>query len=78
MNNINNPIKIKNIKEINESFSLCSLDNIFTSFKSINNIFYIVYATKNKSIIIYNLVNDTKIVEIKKAHKEFITNFRHH
>ena len=78
MNNINNPIKIKNIKEINESFSLCSLDNIFTAFKSINNIFYLVYATKNKSIIIYNLVNDTKIVEIKKAHKEFITNFRHH
>ena len=78
MNNINNSIKIKNIKEINESFSLCSLDNIFTVFNSINNIFYLVYATKTKSITIYNLLNNTKIVEIKKAHEHYITNFRHH
>ena len=78
MNNNNNSFKINNIKEINESFSLCSLDNIFLVFNSVNNILYLIYASKLKSIIIYDLVDETKICEIKNAHKEYITNFRHH
>lgn len=78
MINNNNSFKINNIKEINESFSLCSLDNIFTVFNSVNNIIYLIYASKIKSIIIYDLINEAKICEIKNAHKEYITNFRHH
>ena len=78
MNKIEKSIKINNIKEINDSFSLCCLDNIFTVFKFINKSLYLTYATRNKSIIIYNLSDDIKLCEIKKAHKEYITNFRHH
>ena len=78
MNNSKNTFKINNVKEITDSFSLCSLDNIFIVFKSINNIFYLIYATKNNSIFLYELLADIKICEIKKAHKEYISNFRHH
>ena len=81
--NINNKgichkgIKLLN-KLIDDSNCLYWLDNTFTSFKSINNILYIIYSNKNKSIISYNLINNKKICEIKEAHNEQITNFRHY
>jgi len=50
---------------------------IFYSFKD-NNIPYLIYSTKAKSIICYNF-NEKKIIkEIKDPHKgEYITNYRH-
>jgi len=78
MNNIKKSIKINNFKEINDSYSLCSLDNIFSVFNSINDILYLIYSKENKSIILYDIINDTKICEIKNAHNKVISNFRHH
>ena len=50
-------------------------------FKSIDNTFYLIYAN-NKindfSIVLYRLIEDIKIIDIKKAHKERITNIKHY
>ena len=60
------------------SYSFYSfLDNIFAVFKSIDNIIYLIYSNKKKSIISYNVVENKKINEIKNAHQEYITNFRY-
>ena len=62
---------------INDSYANLRIDNTFSVFNSNNNILYLIYATKNKSIICYNLNKFIKINEIKNAHSEYITNFRH-
>ena len=54
------------------------LDNIFSIFKSIDNILNLIYTNENKSIIFYDIINDQKINEIKNAHKLVIFNFRHY
>ena len=71
----NKPI-INSIKVVKDSYSCSFLDNIFTSFKSIDNIFYLIYSNKNKSIVCYNIIDNKKINEIKNAHNNYITNFR--
>ena len=53
------------------------MDNSFTVFKSINDILYLIYANKNKSIICFDLNEQKKIQELKNSHNEYITNFRH-
>ena len=35
-------------------------------------------STENKSIITLNLINNKKIIEIKNAHNNYITNLRHY
>ena len=75
---IQNKPNIKSKKVVYDSFSCSFLDNIFTSFKSIDNIFYLIYANKNKSILSYNIIDNKKINEIKNAHKNYITNFRYY
>ena len=62
----------------NDSYINIDLDNTFCTFKSIYDIFYLVYSNKNKSIIFYNLIDFKKINEIKKAHNKYIINFRHY
>jgi WD40 repeat protein len=54
-----------------------SSDNTFAVFKSINEIFYLVFANLEKSIISYDIKNSQKICEIKNAHNNYIINFRH-
>ena len=78
MNN-DSPKEIKLLKVlINDSYSEdCGLVNTFTIFKSINNIFYLIYPDRNSSIICYNLMEETKICHLKKAHKQYITNIKH-
>ena len=74
-----NPKYIQILKNITkDSNGNCFLDNSFTVFKSINNILYLIYASDNKSIIAYNLSKSQKIIEIKDAHKNIATNFRHY
>ena len=57
-------------------------DNTFITFTSLDNVLCLVYAEKNgdkyNSIITYNIIDYKKINEIKKAHIEDITNFRHY
>ena len=85
-NNNNNDIKVSNypkdikfLKNITkDSYSNCLLDNTFILFNSINGILYLIYSSENKSIISYNLNNNKKLTEIKKAHNDYISNFRHY
>ena len=81
-NNKDNDEKLDDIQFleniVEDSFSRYWLDNTFCLFKSINNIIYIIYANENKSIILYHLIKNKKINEIKNAHNEYITNFRYY
>jgi len=61
----------------NDSYTVFGLDNTFTSFISFDDISYLVYADDKKTIILYNLIDKCKLNEVKNAHKEYITNFRH-
>ena len=49
----------------------------FTIFRSINEIFYLVFASIEKSIMSYDIKNNQKICEIKNAHNNYIIDFRH-
>ena len=62
----------------NDSFGYTDLDNSFTAFKSINNIVYVIYSTKSKSIISYDLNKQKITKQINNCHNKFITNFRHY
>ena len=80
MTNINPNInEIKFLRDIdNDSYALFGLNNSLCIFKAINNILHLIYTNINNSIISYNLIQNTKINEIKNAHDEDITNFRHY
>ena len=73
-----NPKDLKYVSDLsNDSYVNLGSNNTFTVFKSINDILYLIYSNKNKSIICYDLNQQKKIAEIKKSHNEFITNFRY-
>lgn len=55
-----------------------NLENSFSVFNSINNVIYIIYTDRKRSIVSYNLVDNKKINEIRNAHFAVITNFRHY
>ena len=72
------PERISYLKDITkDSFSYFYLDNTFTVFNSFNDILTLVYSTKDKSIVSFDLIHNIKINAIKGAHKELITNIRH-
>ena len=81
-NNFNSlyPLYIQYSKSLASDYSNAhyALDNTFSIFKSLNNIIYIIYSNKSRSIISYNLIINQKISEIKNAHNDYITNFRHY
>jgi len=55
-----------------------SYNYTFDVFFSKNHIFYIVYTNDKKSIISYNLNDNKKINEIRKAHKDYIINIKYY
>ena len=61
-----------------DSYSELDYDNSFTVFKSINDILYLIYTNKNKSIIFNDIIENKIIKEIKNAHNKYITNFRYY
>ena len=61
-----------------DAYNQHAIVNSFTFFNSINNIFYLIYANINKSIIFFDILNNKKIAEIKRAHKDYVTSFRHY
>lgn len=74
-----NPSSIKYLKDISTDCFSNILDNTFCVFISVvQNISYLVYATKSHSIISYNISNDQKLCEIKEAHEKYITFFKHY
>ena len=79
INTISNTNDIEYISEIaKDSYSkFFELDNSFTVFSSLHEILYLIYATSLKSIKCINLGEEQLIAEIKNAHEEYISNFRH-
>jgi len=71
----------KNIKFssdiITDSFAGYSYEDSFIVFKSADNKFMLVYATKEKTIISYDLSEKRSVCKKFKAHKNFITNFKY-
>ena len=85
LNNINDSIKLKFLKNLGSDNSkeywampFFQIPNTFEVFKSINNILYLIYATRDFSIISYDLMSNKIINVIKKAHSHFITSFNHY
>ena len=73
------PQKIKLKTEVTkDSYAHDNSDNSFATFKTINNEFFMIYSTKNKSIICYDLEKEKKVKEIKNCHNKYITNFRYY
>ena len=62
-----------------DSFCSSPIENTFIIFNSIihNNIIYLIYSTKEKSIKCINLIENKLVIEIKNAHNKFITSFKH-
>ena len=63
---------------VDDSYSPLWLVNTFCVFKSMNNVFYLIYSNINHSILSYDIINNIKINEIKNAHKRYITSFRYY
>ena len=76
-NNNKNDFQLLNNIKI-ECFLDFYSDNTFCVFKSINDILYLIYSYKFKTLILYNLIKNQKINQIKKAHKNNIINIRHY
>ena len=77
--NYSNPEKLEFSNIITkDSFTSLVIDNAISVFKSLNDILYLIYGNRNKSIILYNLNNNQIFTEIKNAHDEIITNIRHY
>ena len=73
-----NPKNIKISKNIIQDSAIFGEQNFACIiFKSIDNIFYIVYGTNRKSIVFYNLLDNKKIAAIKDAHLSYANYFRH-
>lgn len=75
----------------NQPNDICFLENItidsfaetyseykFDVFQSVNNILTLVYSNIKYSIIFFNLIDNKKIIEIKKAHSYLISHLRHY
>lgn len=77
-NGENNAQDIQIIKELTkDSYTDYTLDNTFLVFSSIDDIFFLIYATYKRTIVFYNILDNVKFNEIKNAHNRDITNFRH-
>ena len=62
---------------VNDAYNFDGVLNAFCVFKSLDDKLYMVYTTRFKSIISFNIIDDKKIKEIKNAHDDKITNFRY-
>ena len=73
------PPNLKLFGEITKnSYGCFDLDNTFEIFNSVNDLILLVYSTKSRSLICYDLLNFYITVEIKNCHKAYITNIRHY
>ena len=60
---------------IDDSYSNYCTDNSFAVINSFDKILYLIYATKTKSIISFDIINNQKLNEVKNAHKDYISVF---
>ena len=74
-----NPKKLSFIRDLSKDIFICYyIDNTFTVFISIDGFLLLVYANRQCSIITYDLLTYKKMNEIKDAHYDYISNFRHY
>ena len=65
------------INLLDDTYGCPIVDNSFLVFKSFNDINYLIYSNKEKSIKAYDLLTNKNLTEIKNAHNYFIDSFRH-
>ena len=73
-----NYLDISLLSNITQDSYTCFFNNTFIVFKTIDNYYYLLYTTKDYSIICLDLYNQKKITEIKGIKKERICCFRHY
>ena len=66
------------INLINDSYTINNTNNTFCVFKSINDLYFLIYSNQNNSIISFDLIANKKVNEIKNAHELDITYYRHY
>ena len=66
-----NDIRDESLNKFSISISRIEV-NLFETFKSIDNIYFLVYVNKDNSLVFYNLNDNEKVCLFKKAHKEEI------
>jgi len=63
---------------IKDSFSSYPSDNTSLIVKTIDDLLLIIYAKEDSTIICYNIINNQKVNEVRKAHDKYITNLRYY
>ena len=53
------------------------LNNTFAVFRTTDNLLFLVFSDNKRNIIIFDLISNKTVCIIKKAHKDYITNFIH-
>ena len=74
----NNILNKASPSDITSDAYTCFFNNTFLVFKTINDLYYLVYISKANSIICFDLYNLKKLAEIKGIKNENITTFRHY
>ena len=68
--------------KLNYEYNICDDANTeietFTTFESINKIFYLIYINEENSIISYDLINKQIITIIGNSHSDDITSIKHY
>ena len=74
-----NPKAIKLLKKVvnDNNYTDNGLVNTFAVFKSINDLFFLIYSNEENYLVCYDLINFKSIEQIKNAHEKKITNINH-
>ena len=63
---------------IKDSFSSYPADNTSLIVKTIDDLLLIIYAKEDSTIVCYDIINNQKVNEVRKAHDKYITNLRYY
>jgi WD40 repeat protein len=70
-------LNFKTYEIINDSYCPIFIDNSFVVFESIKSMAYVIYSTKNKYIVAYNLTYREIESKIPSNHSEYISNLKY-
>ena len=74
-----NPKVIKLLKQVvnDNNYTDNGLVNTFAVFKSINDLFFLIYSNDKNYLVSFDLINLNTIEQIQNAHEKKITNINH-
>lgn len=74
-----NPKVVKFLKQVvnDNNYTDNGLVNTFAVFKSINDLFLLIYSNDKNNLVSYDLINLNAIEQIQNAHEKKITNINH-